>query len=68
MDIKNQRKENFDFQNKDKNIHINTVFHGAIRSTGLYGSGLKFLKIGSTGYIDIRLNLKFLNILKNQSL
>ena len=41
----------------------NTVFHGAIRSTGLYGSGLKCLKISSTGYIDIRLNLKFLKIL-----
>ena len=42
-----------------KNI---TVFHGAIRSTGLYGSGLKCLKISSTGYIDIQLNLKFLKI------
>ena len=47
---------------------IITVLHGAIRSTTLSRSGLKFLKIGSIGYIDIRLNLKFLNILKYQSL
>ena len=39
--------------------NCNTVFHGAIRSTGLYGSGLKCLKISSTGYIDIRLNSNF---------
>ena len=33
-------------------------------STGISDSGLKCLKISSTGYIDIRLNLKFLKILK----
>ena len=52
----------FYFKLYNSYYYSNTVFHGAIRSTGLYGSGLKYLKNRSTGYTSIRLYFNFLKI------